>query len=146
VRLYRRFPELVQGPFRQHVTRQTWNTRQGELLTAAIANGDEAFVDYLAAQAVTVRRSPRKRERKEKAPPAPSTALERLAGYYDQPTPSNFLGGNGTGVTTRRCVTNWVEHHAATVGAEGVRLSPRRPSVRPSSSRARKRRGSPDFR
>jgi hypothetical protein len=82
LRLYQRFPELLQGPFRQHVAWRTWQTLQCELLSAAIAAGDEAFVDYLAAQAVRVSRRPRQHKKGAEEPPLP--ALDRLVGYYEQ--------------------------------------------------------------
>jgi hypothetical protein len=82
LRLYRRFPELLQGPFRHHVVWRTWQTPRCELLSAAVAAADEAFVDYLAAQAVRVSRRPC--QDKKKAEERPLTALERLVGYYEQ--------------------------------------------------------------
>jgi hypothetical protein len=83
LRLYQRFPELLHGPFRQHVVWRTWQTWQCELLSAVLVAGDEPFVDYLAAQAVRVSRRPAKKDA-VKPPPAPPGALERLVGYYEQ--------------------------------------------------------------
>jgi hypothetical protein len=82
LRLYQRFPELLQGPFRQHVVWRTWQTPRCELLSAAIAAGDEAFVDDLAALAVRIGRRPR--QDKKKAEETPLPGLERLVGYYEQ--------------------------------------------------------------
>jgi hypothetical protein len=88
LRLYQRFPELLHGPFRQHVTRQTWMTRQGELLTAALANGDEPLLDDLAAKGIVRARRPpsaprRGNDSQKQSPPQP-TALDRLTSYYEQ--------------------------------------------------------------
>lgn len=50
--LYRRYPDLVRGPFKPHVT-PTWWQGYPQLLAAAQAAGDEELVDVLASRYAT---------------------------------------------------------------------------------------------
>lgn len=50
--LYRRFPDLVRGPFRLHV-QPSWGNAAGRLLDAAIEADDDVLVDFLASRLVT---------------------------------------------------------------------------------------------
>ena len=52
LRLYRRFPALVHGPFKAHAA-PTWGSWQEPLLDAAIAQDDDTLVDFLASRHVT---------------------------------------------------------------------------------------------
>jgi hypothetical protein len=81
VQLYRRFPELLLGPLRRHLTRQTWDTERGELLTQTIVKEDESFIDQLAAGAVTWLPH-RSRAGAQPTSSSPGT-LERLVQYYE---------------------------------------------------------------
>lgn len=51
-KLYARYPELIRGPFKPHVLPRWW---QGgpQLLSAAVAAGDEELIDLLASRYVT---------------------------------------------------------------------------------------------
>ncbi len=53
VALYQRFPELVQGPFRKHLSPGWWGTDNLTKLTAEVLKKDDTVViDYLASQVV----------------------------------------------------------------------------------------------
>lgn len=53
VALYARFPELVQGPFRKHLSPGWWGSDSLPKLTAAaLEKDDHLLIDYLAAQAI----------------------------------------------------------------------------------------------
>jgi hypothetical protein len=55
VALYARFPELVHGPFRQHLRIGWWGRDELPKFTAAVlAKDDHALIDYLASQAVRI--------------------------------------------------------------------------------------------
>jgi hypothetical protein len=60
VALYRRFPELVHGPFRKHLGLTFWGAWKGfpDLISAAGKQEDAALLDYLASQVVLAGRSP----------------------------------------------------------------------------------------
>jgi hypothetical protein len=53
VALYRRYPELARGIFRQHLQARGWGTKYDRFLEAIIAAGDELMVDFLASRFVT---------------------------------------------------------------------------------------------
>jgi hypothetical protein len=48
--LYRRFPELVRGPFRMHIA-PGWHNAYPRVVRTAIESGDTEFIDFLAARA-----------------------------------------------------------------------------------------------
>lgn len=52
VALYRRYPDLIRGPFRPNVTPRWWNGREG-LLQAVLLSGDEEMIDVLASRYAT---------------------------------------------------------------------------------------------
>lgn len=52
VALYRRYPDLIRGPFRPHVTPRWWNGNNG-LLEAVLLAGDEEMIDVLASRFAT---------------------------------------------------------------------------------------------
>lgn len=49
---YGRYPDLLRGPFKMHISAGWYNTYDG-LTRAAIAAGDETLIDYLASRSVT---------------------------------------------------------------------------------------------
>lgn len=53
LRFYERFPELLRGPYKQHVQGHIWGESYPELLNRFIAAGDEEMVDHLASRIVT---------------------------------------------------------------------------------------------
>ncbi len=50
VALYARFPELLQGPFRMHVS-SGWRAAYPKLVSRALAQGDEDLLDFFASRA-----------------------------------------------------------------------------------------------
>jgi hypothetical protein len=48
--LYRRFPDLVRGPFRMHIA-PGWHNAYPRVVRTAIEMGDTEFIDFLAARA-----------------------------------------------------------------------------------------------
>jgi hypothetical protein len=55
--MYRRFPELLHGPYRQHLNLLGWQANQLDNLTAAVlARDDHELIDHLAGQAVLIGR------------------------------------------------------------------------------------------
>src|SRR5262249_40119882 len=52
-KFYERYPDLVRGPFRAHVTLRWWSKGHAKLLSLAQAAGDDEFVDILAARYAT---------------------------------------------------------------------------------------------
>jgi hypothetical protein len=53
VLFYRRFPDLVRGPFRMHVSSSVWGESYDALTREALNAGDEVLVDFLASRLVT---------------------------------------------------------------------------------------------
>src|SRR5262249_35721234 len=71
--MYQRFPELVRGPFRKHLSLTSWQSHSLPKLTAAaLEQDDHTLIDYLASQAVL----PRTAYRAEKT-------VARLLKYYE---------------------------------------------------------------
>lgn len=67
VAVYRRFPDLLRGPFR-HLVYLPWGQEKRSLLAEALAANDELLIDHLAAQAL-----PRCH---------PEPAIDQLADHY----------------------------------------------------------------
>jgi hypothetical protein len=82
VALYRRFPDLVHGPFRRHVVINWWGADALPTLTAAVlAKDDHELIDHLASQAILLGRwgfhGAKKTEEK---------GFEKLLDYYQRLT------------------------------------------------------------
>lgn len=50
--MYRRFPDLIRGPFRLHL-QFSWGAEASKLLRAAVDQRDEPLIDYLASRLLT---------------------------------------------------------------------------------------------
>jgi hypothetical protein len=74
--LYRRFPELLRGPFRMHVS-LGWGKAYPELTAAVLVAADEAMIDYLAGRAVTRMFYPQLKDKKLLA------VIEKLSAHYE---------------------------------------------------------------
>ncbi len=80
--LYRRYPDLVRGPFRAHVTPRWWGQGYPKLVSLARAANDTELMDTLAARYATHVTWQQRYGRKEDKPdPLQTTAVE-LAKYY----------------------------------------------------------------
>lgn len=78
VALYARFPELVHGPFRQHLRLNWWGQDTLPKFTAAVLQKDDhALIDYLTSQAVRIGRNLYEANQAEKL-------TGRLLKYYEK--------------------------------------------------------------
>jgi hypothetical protein len=87
VQLYRRFPELVRGSFKDHVA-PSFHSSYPSLIEAAIAAGDDALLDFLASRLAT------RDERFFGWSKATEAAVERVAEHYQERLrdPDRFAG------------------------------------------------------
>ncbi|MEW6363383.1 MAG: gliding motility protein [Acidobacteriota bacterium] len=79
LRFYERFPDLVRGPFKLHLSSSAWARPQLRLIGRLIQDGDETLIDFLASRAATRIAgwfSSLKEEQTE--------AIEKLALYYEK--------------------------------------------------------------
>lgn len=73
--LYRRFPDLLRGPYKLHIQVSGWGEAYPDLIEHLLESGDDELIDFLAARLLT-RGSFRWGESKAVA------EAERLASYY----------------------------------------------------------------
>lgn len=53
LKFYERFPDLLRGPYRQHIQSHLWGVAYPKLLDRFLAAGDEDMIDLLASRIVT---------------------------------------------------------------------------------------------
>jgi hypothetical protein len=103
--LYRRFPELVRGPFRKHLLTGWWGEASVPHLAAdVLKNDDQVLCDYLAGKALLNDRYAGYRQKTDKLPEVlrkyydklrdkPAAFARRVASVLGQ-LPANSIGGS----------------------------------------------------